>query len=205
MIRNIVFDIGMVLADFCWYSYMTDKLGFSEETARLFGEKIVLTSHWDELDLGARPEAEVIAEMKAEVPEYRKEAELFFGNLAGIVKNYDYSRSWLTSLKERGYGIYLLSNYPRSTFILHKKEVFDFVDVADGYVVSGFEGIAKPDPRIYRLLFERYSLDPAECVFTDDRKVNTDAAEKCGMKAIVFCSYEQANRELEVILDGNDR
>ena len=139
MIKNVVFDIGMVLADFCWYSYMTDKLGFSEETARLFGDKVVLTDFWHQLDLGVIPEAEVIAQMKAQVPEYKEEADRFFDDLEFIVKSYDYSRSWILSLKERGYMVWLLSNYPRGTFVLHKEKVFDFVDAADGRVISGFD------------------------------------------------------------------
>ncbi len=204
MIANIVFDIGMVLADFCWYSYMTDELGFSEERARLFGEKIVLTEFWHQLDLGLKPEAEVIAEMKAQVPEFREEAELFFGNIIHIVRNYDYSRKWIESLKARGYRVYLLSNYPRGTFTLHHKKVFDFVDVTDGRVISGFERLTKPDRRIYELLCDRYGLKPDECVFIDDQEKNIEAAEKFGMKGIVFKSYEQANGELEEILrDGN--
>ena len=205
MIKNIVFDIGMVLADFCWYSYMTDELGFSEERARLFGERIVLTEFWHQLDLGVKSEAEVISEMKAQVPEFREDAELFFGNLLYIVRNYDYSRKWIVSLKERGYKVYLLSNYPRGTFTLHHKKVFDFVDVTDGRVISAFERLTKPDRRIYELLCDRYGLKPEECVFIDDQEKNIEAAEKFGMKGIVFKPYEQSNRELEEILrDGND-
>ena len=204
MIKNVVFDIGMVLADFCWYSYMTDKLGFSEETARLFGDKVVLTDFWHQLDLGVIPEAEVIAQMKAQVPEYKEEADRFFDDLEFIVKSYDYSRSWILSLKERGYKVWLLSNYPRGTFVLHKEKVFDFVDAADGRVISGFEKMTKPDIRIYELLCDRYGLNPHECVFLDDQQVNIEAARAYGMKGIVFKSYEQAERELEEILrDGN--
>ncbi|MCR4584228.1 MAG: HAD family phosphatase [Lachnospiraceae bacterium] len=204
MIKNVIFDIGMVLADFCWYTYMTEELGFSEETARLFGEKVVMTEFWHQLDLGVMPEAEVIAAMKAQVPDHREEAELFFGNIEHIVKNYDHSRKWIVSLKKRGYKVYLLSNYPRGTFVLHKEKVFDFVDVADGRVISGFERMTKPDRRIYEILSNRYGLNAKECVFIDDQEVNIKAAKAFGMKGIVFGSYEQANNELEEILkDGN--
>ena len=204
MIKNVVFDIGMVLADFCWYTYMTDKLGFSEETARFFGEKIVLTEFWHQLDLGVIPESEVIADMKNQLPGYEKEAELFFDNIEFIVRSYDYSRDWILSLKERGYKVYLLSNYPRGTFVLHKEKAFTFVDVADGRVISGFERMTKPDRRIYEMLCERYGLIPEECVFLDDQERNIEAAREYGMKGIVFKSYEQANAELEEILkDGN--
>ena len=38
MIKNIVFDIGMVLADFRWEAYMRDDLHFNEEVIKTIGE-----------------------------------------------------------------------------------------------------------------------------------------------------------------------
>jgi 2-haloacid dehalogenase len=35
-------------------------------------------------------------------------------------------------------------------------------------VVSGQEGVMKPDPRIYEILLERAGLAAADCVFIDD-------------------------------------
>ena len=202
MIKNIVFDIGMVLADFRYEAYMRDDLGFSVEAVRAFTDRIVLSGLWDELDLGVRETEDIIAEMRSKVLEYPREAELFFGNLEDIIKTYPYSKPWIQELKAMGYKVYLLSNYPRDTYLMHEKKHFDFAPFVDGKVVSGFERISKPDPRIYRLLFKRYSLKPEECVFLDDRPVNIDAAVKEGMKGIVFTSYERARAELDDILKG---
>jgi putative hydrolase of the HAD superfamily len=74
------------------------------------------------------------------------------------------------------------------------------VKYTDGKIVSGFEKLAKPDPRIYELLFERYSLDPTECVFLDDRQVNIDAAMKLGMKTILFTDHDSARKKLDEML-----
>ena len=200
MIKNIIFDIGNVLAAFRWADYIRRDLGFSEEVVKVFGEKIVVNPLWDELDLGIRDEKEIIEEMKSRVPEYQKEADAFFENILEIVETYPYSREWLSRLKQEGYHVYLLSNYPRSTYLMHEQAKFDFVPVADGKVISGFEKMAKPDPRIYRLLMKRYVLQPEECVFLDDRQVNIDAAVALGMQGIVFTGYEEANAELERLL-----
>ena len=70
----------------------------------------------------------------------------------------------------------------------------------DGKIVSGFEKLAKPDPRIYKLLFERYSLDPTECVFIDDRQINIDAAMKLGMKTILFTDHDSVRKKLDEML-----
>ena len=47
---------------------------------------------------------------------------------------------------------------------------------------------------------DTYGLNPDECVFIDDRKVNVDAAKALGMHGIVFTSYEEAKKELDGIL-----
>lgn len=197
MIRNVVFDIGMVLADFRWKEYMLRDLGFTPEVMETFAERLVLDPIWDEFDLGVRPTEEIIAEMKEQLPEYPKERELFFSRIEDIAVSYPYSEAWIRELKERGFAVYLLSNYPRDVFRIHEKKHFGFAALVDGKVVSGFERVSKPDPAIYRILLERYGLRAEECVFLDDRKVNIDTALSLGMQGIVFTSYEDARGRLE--------
>lgn len=190
----------MVLADFRYEAYMREDLNFPERVVQIFAERLVRNEIWDEFDLGVRETEDIIAEMKARVSEYPVEAELFFDRIEDIIRTYPYSKPWVQELKRRGYKVYLLSNYPRSTYIIHEKKHFDFAPFVDGKVVSGFERISKPDPAIYKLLFKRYMLDPGECVFIDDRQVNIDAAVAEGMKAILFTSYEDASERLERML-----
>ena len=57
----------------------------------------------------------------------------------------------------------------------------------------------KPDPAIYRLLLDRYSLNPEECVFLDDIQKNLDAAKAFGIHTILFRSMEQAREELRAL------
>ena len=199
MIRNIIFDIGMVLADFRWKEYMLKDLGFSPELTDIVAKRLVLNPIWDEFDLGIRPTDEIIAEMKARISDYPEEAELFFSRIEDIAAAYPYSEPWIRELKERGYRVYLLSNYPRRTFRLHEKKHFGFAALADGKVVSGFERVSKPDPAIYRILLDRYGLKAEECVFLDDRQVNIDTALSLGMQGILFTSYETAREHLEEI------
>ena len=49
--RNIVFDVGNVLVDFCYMKYMKH-LGFSDETAELFGSQLVVSDVWNDMDKG---------------------------------------------------------------------------------------------------------------------------------------------------------
>ena len=56
--------------------------------------------------------------------------------------------------------------------------------------MSGREELAKPDPKIYELLFERFDINPEEALFIDDNLRNVDASIKAGMDAVQFTTPE---------------
>lgn len=80
--------------------------------------------------------------------------------------------------------------YDRSTF----PELFD------GVVISGDEGMHKPQPEIFRLGAERVGLPPEECVFVDDLRENCEGAERVGMTAVLHRGPERTLPELERLL-----
>ena len=51
MIRNIVFDIGNVLAEFSWWEHLA-RFGFTGEKAERIGKAMMLNPTWNELDRG---------------------------------------------------------------------------------------------------------------------------------------------------------
>ena len=63
-------------------------------------------------------------------------------------------------------------------------------------VVSGLEGLAKPDPRIFTLAADRYGLAPAHTLFVDDSAVNVAAALGLGFQALAFTGADDLRREL---------
>ncbi len=201
MIRNIIFDIGQVLVDFRWQAYMRD-LGFEDEVIETLGKKTVLAPIWGELDLGVRPEEDVYEDMYKLVPQYEAQLRRFLDEPKDLVRPFPDTRGWLSGLKHRGYRLFLLSNYPRSMFLLHERTRFDFMDLIDGKVVSGFEQVVKPQPGIYELLLSRYNLKPQECVFLDDRLANVEAARKMGIESIhVSGTQEEAIEDLNELLN----
>ncbi|MBQ6231428.1 MAG: HAD family phosphatase [Eubacterium sp.] len=197
-IKNIVFDVGGVLVDFCYMEYMR-KLGFPEEVCREFESDIVFSGLWNDMDKGDLMLDEAREKFKARLREmYRpcdREVDLFIENIMDIVKEYPYSKGLLKSLKDAGYGVYILSNYPRDLADMHWKE-FEFLPVADGHIISAYERVVKPDEKIYRLLTERFGISLEESIFIDDRPVNIDAAVSYGMTGILFKSYDQCVEEL---------
>ncbi|WP_129843719.1 HAD-IA family hydrolase [Streptomyces sp. RFCAC02] len=59
--------------------------------------------------------------------------------------------------------------------------VWDLFDVA---VISEREGLAKPDPEIYRRTLERMGLRGDQCVFVDDQEVNLPPAAALGITTV---------------------
>ena len=58
----------------------------------------------------------------------------------------------------------------------------------------------KPDPGFFRLLFEKFDIDPEESIFTDDKPKNVEAAEELGMTGIVFTGREAFVKEAEAYI-----
>jgi putative hydrolase of the HAD superfamily len=75
-----------------------------------------------------------------------------------------------------------------------------FPELFDGVVISGDEGLHKPEPAIYELGCERVGLPPAECVFVDDLRENCEGAEAVGMTAVLHRGAERTLPQLEELL-----
>jgi putative hydrolase of the HAD superfamily len=52
-------------------------------------------------------------------------------------------------------------------------------------VISGIEGVRKPDPAIYALVVDRIGVPAADCVFVDDLPGNLKPARALGMGTVV--------------------
>ena len=98
---------------------------------------------------------------------------------------------WMRQLKAGGYRIGVLTNMPPGFAPLFREHFADFLELADAIVISGEEGIVKPDPAIYALVQTRLGLKPEELLFIDDLERNCQAARDCGWQALRFESNDQ--------------
>lgn len=183
-IRNIVFDVGSVLIDFCWKKPCI-QFGFGQKVIDALEKNMIQSSYWSQLDRGMITTEEAIEQFVKEMPQYEKEIRQFWTVPELFVEEYAYAAPVITWLKQQGYKVYLLSNYPYEMYKLHWSG-FRFFPLVDGYLVSAEHKLIKPDPAIYRLFCDMYQLEPATCLFLDDRQVNVDAAIGIGMHAVQF-------------------
>jgi len=199
MINTIIFDIGMVLVDFCWQD-MLKNLGLEGESFEKVADATMRNPLWQDFDRGTWSTEELIRRFVANAPEYKTEIETVFQNMDKIVTLYDYSMDWIRQLKSDGYKVYILSNIPELVHLDNLDDKLRFLKEVDGAVLSYQEQLLKPERRIYEVLCERYGIVPEQAVFFDDKLENVEAAREFGLNAICFKGYEQGLEELNKLL-----
>ena len=195
----VVFDLGNVLID--WDPQPAIAAGVGEERARAFlssGEFDF--GAWNlQLDAGrtfAEAEQTAIAaypHLEDEIRSYRTHfAKSLRGEIEGTV-------AILKQLHGAEIPLIALTNFSAETFPV-ALDRFDFLDLFEDIIVSGEEGVAKPDPEIFEELESRVrhlgSLD--DCIFIDDRLANVQAATVAGMDAIEFTTPAELRADLLV-------
>jgi len=183
-VTSIIFDIGKVLID--WDPrYLYEKLIRDEDELNYFLENIVTLIWHTEHDRGL-PMAEGIKYLASKHPEH-----------ADLIKFYD--ERWFETLGDPIEGmealigdldganipLYGLSNFSAEKFGTFAENFAPLKPMRD-IIVSGEEGIVKPDPAIFELAMKRFNVDPAATLFIDDRDENTHAAKKAGFKTHLF-------------------
>ena len=103
----------------------------------------------------------------------------------------DYTIPMIQDLKDKGYKVYYLSNWSAWTHdLLQEAGKFDFLKLMDGGVFSYDVGYMKPNEEIYKILLNKYKINPEEAVFFDDREENIEAANKLGIHGVHFPKHD---------------
>lgn len=193
-VRTVVFDLGGVLID--WNPRYLYRKIFDTEAEIDWFLSTVCTPDWNEQQDAGRPFAEGIAELTAAYPNHAAAIEAYFarwtemlgGPIGGTV-------DLLKRLDARDVPLYALTNWSAETF--GHTAAYPFMDRFRGIVVSGREGVKKPDPAIFHLLLDRFGLAPAETLFIDDSPRNVVAAREIGLHAVRFESPERLRADLD--------
>lgn len=198
VVKNIIFDVGDVLLEYRWHDMLTD-YGLTDKEADKVGKLMFDDSLWHEFDIGNMHRDEIIGQYIKNYPEYAEVIKWFIthGEFMHVKREDVWEK--VHKLKEKGYGIYILSNYSEELFIKHTSDA-PFIELADGIVVSYQIHITKPDEGIYKYLLKRYNLKAEECIFFDDREENTEGARKLGINAVTVKSREFLLEELDKLL-----
>ena len=184
MIRNILFDMGNVLIYFDRNLFM-DRLGVTEDDKKLLMREVFLSVEWVRMDRGSMVEADAVASCCKRLPERLHEAAekliaMWDRPILPIPGMYEL----IQELKEKGYGIYLLSNAS-----LRQHEYWPRIPAHmffDGTIISADEGVMKPGAEYYLRALQKFDLKAEECFFIDDVPANIEGAIYCGLSGAVF-------------------
>jgi len=196
-VNAVVFDVGGVLID--WNPRHLYRKVFDDHDAmeRFLAE--VCTPDWNEQADAGRSTTEITAELCRAHPDKRDLIESYYARFSEMMKeSIDGSVALVERLHGHGVPLYVLSNFSAETFPL-ARERFGFFERFAGLVISGAEGVKKPDRRIFDLLIERFGLAPARTLFIDDRHENAQAARDAGWQALQFFSPERLASDLTAL------
>lgn len=185
MIKNIIFDLGNVIVQNPSID-LVKEFFIEEKDAITFNEYIFKSDFWKMLDLGKMDNIEV--------------ANIIREQKLVNVKNFDevtnFMLNWFSKcnvnietmkvgeiLKQNGYKIYILSNMAKRTYAYFLSR-YDFFNMADGTIISAYEGIKKPNLKIFEMLLKKYSLIAQESLLIDDDDTNKtlEVANAIGIK-----------------------
>lgn len=191
-ITTVVFDLGDVLIK----SNMQEKL---RKNPKIPNQQIYpLLEKWfdDDLDLLSKEEyIDTISKRLA--PDFSDIVPDIVDAFSDI-EVLSYTIPTLKDLKERGYNIYYLSNWSRwGVEILRENNKLDFLSLFDGGLFSYEVGVKKPDRKIYDAFLKKFKINPKEAIFVDNKKKNIDAAEKFGIKGVLFSNEKDLQKYIK--------
>ncbi len=185
-LRAVVFDIGGVLVD--WQPHLAWAPEIGEAEARAFLARVDFPARNLRADGG-----ETFAALAAELddPEDADRLAAYPSLYARTVRD-AVPGTWdvLDDLAAAGVATHAITNWSAETWPVGVSVHPRLGEVFGTLVVSGREGMTKPDPRIFRLLCERAGLLPGDCLFVDDGAHNVEGAKAVGMDGHHFTGAE---------------
>lgn len=191
----VVFDIGNVLIRWEPRAAFRDAFGSDAEIDALLDE--VGFYDWNYANDRGRPRAGAVAEIAARWPERAALMDGYFARFGETIRD-RIEGSWeiVADLRARGVRLWALTNFSADTWPealrLHPR----LGAVFEGIVVSGHEGMVKPERAIFDLLCARAGVGPEACFFADDSADNVQGARAAGWQAHLFEGPEGLRAEL---------
>lgn len=194
MVEAVVFDVGKVL--YQWdLAALVDKLTDDrDERDHILAD--VITTEWHFQHDAGRPLAEMVPERIAEFPHAARFLEAyrtrFNETIPGPVPG---SLEIVRDLHAAGVPLYAITNFGAEFWAAFRPTAPIF-DLFGDIVVSGEEGLIKPDPAIYTLAARRFGHRPEAMLFIDDSLPNILAARACGWEGQHFHDAPTLRAEL---------
>lgn len=193
-VTAVIFDIGGVIVDWNPRHLYSTVIEDPDELDHFLGTVCPLSWHYQH-DRGVAF-AETLPVRSAEFPEHAeliamwgsRYGDMTIGEIAGTAEVID-------DLHRAGVGVFGISNMPAEVwpdFVERWPVIRRLTDT----VISGRDGVAKPDAEIFELALDRFGLDAASTVFVDDSPANVAGADAVGITGVLFTSADELRADL---------
>ena len=186
--KNIVFDMGRVLADYN-ADNATREYTSDPDVIREVNLLVYHSGEWIMLDAGLIREDDALEKMlsRASSDEVRSAVRFSFQNWDRYnLTPHPGMGALVRDLREAGKKTYILSNVSVRLDHGKWKSHLETPDLFDGVFLSAPHKVLKPQRQIYEMFLEEFHLNPKDCLFIDDLQRNVDAARSCGLGGYVF-------------------
>jgi 2-haloacid dehalogenase len=178
----VVFDLGGVIAD--WNPrYLFASIISETRDLDWFLDNVCNQKFFLALDL-AKDSREAAKPHMALFPDHAHHLRTYVERFAETVRGEIAPMGDLVRrLHAAGVAMHGLTNWAADTFAATRARL-PVLELLRHIVVSGEEGIIKPDPRIFALVCARGGFSAADAVFIDDSLKNVEGARAFGLRAI---------------------
>jgi putative hydrolase of the HAD superfamily len=194
-IKNIVFDLGGVIItldrDEAVNRFIEAGLENADELLNAYHQKGIFL----ELEGGKLTREEFYEAVYKEAGKFVSK-EIIDRGWMGFMKDVpEYKMVMLEELRQRGYNLYLLSNtnpiimeWAHSPIFSPQGKSID--QYFDKLYLSYQIGYLKPDPEIFKFMFNDSGMIPSESLFIDDGIANIEMGKQFGMKTYLAVNGE---------------
>lgn len=192
---GVVWDLGNVLVDWDASRAIAAGVGEAEAARFLAADDFDFRAYNHGPDSGLDWDA-AEAEVARSHPHWLEHCRAYRAHFpASLVGEVPGTADLVRTLHAAGVPQWGLTNWSHELYP-HAPRMFEVLALLDDVVVSGTEGLAKPDPRVYGLLVARTGRPLADLVFVDDRPENVEAARALGMAGLVFTGADALRADL---------
>ena len=179
-----IFDIGNVLVDYKPQQFLS-RIFDDTAVAEKMMTTIFASPEWLLMDAGKLSHAEAMAIFCAKEPQFREAIQYTMQRIPEMLTPIMETVNLLPEIVAAGSTLYYLSNYHSELRDLIMAK-YRFFDLFSGGVFSCDVQMLKPEPGIYHTLLAKYGLESGDCLFFDDMPANVEAAQKEGIRGILF-------------------
>jgi HAD superfamily hydrolase (TIGR01509 family) len=161
-------------------------------------DRVFHHSDWHELDRGTLEPSAAVERAANRTGISSDRLNELFKVVPGALVPIPASLALVEDVRAAGNPLFVLSNLHRASLARIEAD-YDVFRLFDGRVISCEVGACKPESAIYRVLLERFNLDPSVTVFIDDMQVNLDAAATLGIGTILFEGVDSCRAQLHAL------